>query len=59
MPQLHKFVQGVLEKLKAKYPQYGINGTGNIWIMKPAGKLVALLFRDCSRAFKGKGDKDV
>jgi tubulin monoglycylase TTLL3/8 len=26
-----------LAKLEEKYPQYHINGTDNIWILKPAG----------------------
>jgi len=30
-------VEGILEELKAKYPQYGLNGEKNIWIVKPAG----------------------
>ena len=30
-------VAAILEKLKEKYPQFEINGTNNIWIVKPAG----------------------
>jgi len=30
-------VETILEELKAKYPQYGLNGEKNIWIVKPAG----------------------
>ena len=27
----------ILFKIKEKYPQYNINGTKNIWILKPSG----------------------
>jgi len=30
-------VETILEELKGKYPQYGLNGEKNIWIVKPAG----------------------
>jgi len=30
-------VEEILEEMKAKYPQYGLNGEKNIWIVKPAG----------------------
>lgn len=35
---LHAKVQGVLEKVKIKTPQYDMHGMHNMWIVKPSGK---------------------
>jgi tubulin monoglycylase TTLL3/8 len=32
-----KKVLEIIEQLKAKFPQFGIDGERNIWIVKPAG----------------------
>ena len=36
---LYDEVSYVLFKLKDKYPQFGLNGTKNIWILKPSGSI--------------------
>src|SRR5689334_21370915 len=30
-------VESILEEYKTKFPQFGLNGDKNIWIVKPAG----------------------
>eukprot|EP00357_Protocruzia_adherens_P000980 CAMPEP_0115047060 /NCGR_PEP_ID=MMETSP0216-20121206/49101_1 /TAXON_ID=223996 /ORGANISM="Protocruzia adherens, Strain Boccale" /LENGTH=963 /DNA_ID=CAMNT_0002430223 /DNA_START=247 /DNA_END=3138 /DNA_ORIENTATION=- len=34
---LYRMVKSVLKRLKKKFPQSGLTGTQNIWILKPAG----------------------
>ncbi len=36
-PAVHRNVDEILAELQARYPQYSINGSRNIWIAKPAG----------------------